>query len=64
MYLGAPFTFAALQRWPKYRLFYAPIGLAVIALAMIISSFSTRVWQLIFTVSYVALSPSQQLAEQ
>ena len=51
MYLGAPFTFAALQRWPKYRLLYAPCGLAIIAVALIISSFSTRVWQLIATVS-------------
>ena len=51
MYLGAPFTFAALQRWPKYRLLYAPCGLAILALALILSSFSTRVWQLIATVS-------------
>lgn len=49
MYLGTPFTFAALQHWPRYRLWYAPSGLAIIALALIISSFATRVWQLIFT---------------
>ena len=49
MYLGLPFVFLALQRWPKYRLYYAPSGLAITALALIISSFSTRVWQLILT---------------
>ena len=49
MYLGAPFTFAALQRWPKYRLAYLPIGLFVIVVALIGSSFASNVQQLIMT---------------
>ena len=49
MYLGAPFTFAALQWWPKYRRYYAAIGLGIIAIALVLSSFSTRVWHLILT---------------
>ncbi|KAG7006412.1 hypothetical protein G7Y79_00015g040020 [Physcia stellaris] len=49
MYLGAPFTFAALQTWPKYRRYYAGIGLGIIAIALVASSFSTRVWHLILT---------------
>ena len=49
MYLGAPFTFVALQNWPKYRRYYAGVGLGIIAMALVISSFSTRVWHLILT---------------
>ncbi|KAL8790692.1 MAG: hypothetical protein Q9195_006234 [Heterodermia aff. obscurata] len=49
MYLGAPFTFAALQWWPKYRRYYAAVGLGIIAIALVLSSFSTRVWHLILT---------------
>ena len=49
MYLGAPFTFAVLQWWPKYRRYYAAIGLGIIAIALVLSSFSTRVWHLILT---------------
>ena len=49
MYLGAPFTFVALQKWPKYRRYYAAVGLGMIAVALVISSFSTRVWHLILT---------------
>lgn len=49
MYLGAPFTFVALQTWPKYRRYYAGIGLGIIAMALVASSFSTRVWHLILT---------------
>ncbi len=49
MYLGAPFTFAALQQWPKSRTYCSGVGLATIVLALIISSFSRRVWHLILT---------------
>lgn len=49
MYLGAPFTVSALQKWPKYRRYYAGIGLGIITIALVISSFSTRVWHLILT---------------
>ena len=49
MYLGAPFTFAALQKWPKYRRYYAGIGLGTIAMALVASSYSTRLWHLILT---------------
>ena len=49
MYLGAPFTFAALQRWPKYRLAYLPAGLFIIVVALIGSSFAQSVQQLILT---------------
>ena len=49
MYLGAPFAFTALQWWPKYRRYYAAIGLGIIAIALVISSFSTRIWHLILT---------------
>ena len=49
MYLGAPFTFAALQQWPKFRPYCSAAGLTTIVLALIISSFSRRVWHLILT---------------
>ena len=49
MYLGAPFTFAFLQRFPSQRRHCSIIGLFVITLALIVSSFSTKVWHLILT---------------
>lgn len=49
MYLGAPFAFVALQRWPRYRRYYAGIGLGIIAIALVLSSLPTRVWHLILT---------------
>ena len=49
MYLGAPFTFAALQRWPKYRLAYLPIGLFIMVTSLIGSSFASTVQHLILT---------------
>lgn len=49
MYLGAPFTFAFLQRFPTHRRHCSVVGLFVITFALIISSFSTRVWHLIVT---------------
>jgi MFS family permease len=49
MYLGAPFVFGALQVWPKARGIVGPIGLFIITLSMVTSSFSTKVWHLIIT---------------
>ena len=49
MYLGAPFTFAFLQRYPNQRRRCSVIGLFLITLALVISSFSSRVWHLILT---------------
>ena len=49
MYLGSPFTFAALQWWPKYRRIFAGLGPAIITIALIGSSFSTTVGHLILT---------------
>lgn len=49
MYLGAPFACAFLQRYPNVRRKCSVVGLVVISLALIISSFSTRVWHLILS---------------
>ncbi|MCJ1450004.1 hypothetical protein MMC28_000332 [Mycoblastus sanguinarius] len=49
MYLGAPFTFALLQKFPYHRRYFSVIGLFIIVLALITSSFATRVWHLILT---------------
>lgn len=49
MYLGAPFTFAFLQRYPSQRRRCSVLGLFIITLALVASSFSTRVWHLILT---------------
>ena len=49
MYLGSPFMFAALQQWPKFRRPASSVGLFIISLGLIISSFSTRVTHLILT---------------
>lgn len=49
MYLSAPFTFAFLQRYPNRRRHCSVAGLVIIALALVISSFSTRVWHLILS---------------
>lgn len=49
MYLGAPFIFAFLHWFPLQRRYCAVIGLAIIVVALIASSFATRVWHLILT---------------
>lgn len=49
MYLGAPFAFFGLQRWPHLRRYAGITGLAIITIALIASSFSTAVWHLIIT---------------
>lgn len=48
-YIGAPFTFAFFQRYPTHRRLCSVLGLFTISLALITSSFSTRVWHLILT---------------
>lgn len=56
MYLGAPFTFAALQQWHGCRRWFLMFRLKIISMALAPSSFSKNVWQLIvkqgFYVSY------------
>ena len=49
MYLGAPFVFFALQAWPRFRRLCSLLGLIIITIALIGSSFSTAVWHLIVT---------------
>ena len=49
MYLGAPLFFAAFQIWPRFCHRSTPIGLAIVAVAIALSSFATRVWHLILT---------------
>ncbi|ORY13103.1 putative MFS monocarboxylate transporter [Clohesyomyces aquaticus] len=47
MYLSSPFTFAILTRWPRARPWFGVIGLAMTVCGFLISSFATKVWQLI-----------------
>jgi len=49
MYLGSPFMFAFLQLWPQFRRLASVLGLALIAIALVASSFSTSVAGLIIT---------------
>lgn len=49
LYLSAPFIFFALQAWPRFRRISSVLGLAIITLGLIASSFSTAVWHLIVT---------------
>ncbi|KAK2799831.1 hypothetical protein FQN50_008352 [Emmonsiellopsis sp. PD_5] len=49
MYLGSPVCFAAMGRWPLVRRWSNPVGLVIMVVAMISSSYSTAVWHLIFT---------------
>ncbi len=49
MYLGSPFSFALLQRFPLQRRFCAIAGLVTMATALVASSFATRVSHLILT---------------
>jgi MFS family permease len=53
MYLGAPVNFAILQRWPSIRRPTIAVGLVIIVAALIISSFSNRVWHLILTQGFL-----------
>ena len=49
MYLGSPFSFALLQRYPLQRRLCAVAGLFTMAIALVTSSFATRVSHLILT---------------
>ena len=49
MYLGSPFSFALLQRFPHQRRFCAVAGLITMTVALVTSSFASRVWHLIIT---------------
>lgn len=49
MYLISPFTFALLTRWPRLRRWCGPMGLVLAAIGFLLSSFATKVWQLIVT---------------
>jgi hypothetical protein len=49
MYMGAPLHFMYLQRWPNHRRLSCIIGVGVMALGLLVSSFSERVWHLILT---------------
>lgn len=49
MYLGAPFSFALLQRFPLHRRHCAVVGLVIMIIALVASSFATRVSHLILT---------------
>ncbi|KAF2493242.1 MFS monocarboxylate transporter, partial [Lophium mytilinum] len=49
MYLLSPITFTVLSRWPRLRRWVGPIGLVIIAVGFLISSFATSVSQLIAT---------------
>ncbi|KAF5509990.1 Fujikurins efflux protein [Colletotrichum siamense] len=49
MYLISPFTFTILSRWPRLRRWFGPLGLILSAAGFLMSSFATKVWQLIAT---------------
>lgn len=49
MYLGSPFSFAMLQRFPLHRRFCAVAGLVIMTISLVASSFASRVSHLILT---------------
>jgi MFS family permease len=49
LYLGAPFIFAALSRWPQSRRGCTYVGIGIMIVALILSSFATKVWHLILS---------------
>lgn len=49
MYLGSPICFLAMQRWSFVRKWSMTVGLVLLLLAMVASSFATAVWHLIVT---------------
>jgi hypothetical protein len=49
MYFGSFASFVALQWWPALRHRSAGLGLLILALGLVTSSFASRVWQLVLT---------------
>lgn len=49
MYLSSPFTFMALQRYPNRRRQSCALGLALVTIGLLASSFSQKVWHLVLT---------------
>jgi len=44
-----PITFTLLTRYPRVRRFTGPVGLAITVSSLVLSSFATKVWQLILS---------------
>jgi len=49
MFIGAPFHFMYMQWWPNHRRKSCFVGIALMGLGLITSSFAQEVWQLILT---------------
>lgn len=49
MYLCAPISLYILERWPAIRRLSSVFGLCILVVALIASSFATKIWQLILT---------------
>lgn len=49
MYLASPMSLFILQRWPRICRFSSLAGLALASIGIVLSSFVSRVWQLILT---------------
>ena len=49
MYFEAPFINLICKRWPKFRRWSAPLGLVIIVLALVASSYAKHVSHLILT---------------
>lgn len=47
MYLMMPVTFTFLTRYPHLRPYTGPLGLFLVTISLILSSFATQLWQLI-----------------
>ena len=49
MYLDAPIILMILQRWPNLRRVSCVVGVFMVSISLIISSFANNVWELILT---------------
>ncbi|KAH7135727.1 major facilitator superfamily domain-containing protein [Dendryphion nanum] len=49
MYLSSPLTFTLLTKYPHLRRSFGPLGVLIAASGFLLSSFATKVWQLIVT---------------
>ena len=49
MYLGSPVCFAAMQRWPFIRTWGTIMGVSLLVISLIASSWATQVWHLVLT---------------